>query len=219
MMKTKILLLLIGSLVIPTTQALEAKEEAGYLMKQAYLKYGSPEQAREAMMPIAKGKMGLCKMCHGADGNSVKARIPSIAGERPRYLVKRWIEIKGLKHGESKTAQRIAQRLNEEEMVALALYFSKIKRLPITYDHALAEKGKASYKDICVECHKSTGSGKPGVPMIARQKPDFIYRSLLQFRDNENWRHGSKMKEVSQDVEPIDAKAVANYAASLSGGQ
>jgi cytochrome c553 len=218
-MKTKILLLLIGSLVIPTTQALEAKEQAGYLMKQAYLKYGSPEQAREALMPVAKKRLGLCKMCHGPDGSSVKARIPSIAGERPRYLVKRWIEIKGLEHGESKTAQRIAQRINEEEMVALALYYSEIERRPVTYDRALAEKGKGNYKEICTECHKATGSGKPGVPMIARQQPDYIYRSLLQFRDNENWRHGSKMKEVSQDVEPIDAKAVAHYAASLSGAR
>ena len=218
-MKTTILLLLVGSFVIPAAHALEPKEQAGYAMKQAYLKYGSPEQAREAMMPIAKGKLGLCKICHGPDGNSVKPRIPTIAGERPRYLVKRWLEVREGTHGESQTAQRIAKRIDEQEMVALALYYSGITRKPVAYDRALAEKGEASFKDICTECHKSTGSGKPGIPMIARQQPDYLYRSLLQFRDNDSWRHGSKMKEVSQDVTPIDAKAVANYAASLSGGR
>ena len=218
-MKTNTLLLLIGSLMIPNAQALEPKQQAGYAMKQTYLKYGSPEQAREALMPVAKARLSLCKMCHGPGGNSVKPRIPTLAGERPRYLVKRWYEIRGGTHGESQTAQRIAKRLDEQEMVALALYYSGIERRPVAYDRALAEKGKAGFKKICTECHKSSGSGKPGIPMIARQQPDYLYRSLLQFRDNDNWRHGSKMKEVSQDVTPIDAKAVAHYAASLSGGQ
>ena len=217
-MKIQTLLLLIGTFAITSVDALESKERAGYAMKQAYLKYGSPEQAREALMPVAKARLGLCKMCHGPGGNSVKPRIPTLAGERPRYLVKRWYEIRDGTHSESKTAQRIAKRLDEQEMVALALYFSGIERRPVAYDRALAEKGKESFEKICVKCHKSTGSGKPGVPMIARQQPGFLYRSLLQFRDNDDWRHGSKMKEVSQKVTPIDAKAVANYAAGLDGG-
>lgn len=216
-----ITLLLLPTLLLATgAEAVDPEKKADYTLEQSYLKHGGVEQARDATQPVAKKRLALCKLCHGLGGNSAKARYPSLAGERPEYLLKRCFQIKDSGHAktdtESGTAQRMSRRWKEEEAIALSLYYSAQTRTPVAYDKDLAAQGKATFDEICAECHQKDGRGKPGIPMIAGQQPDYLYGSLLQFRDNDDWRHGSKMKIVTQELSPIAIKAVANYAASLT---
>lgn len=220
-MKTSSLTLLLASLMLSVSvDAADPFNKAGFTLEQTFLRYGGIEKAREATTPTAEGRERLCRLCHGPGGNSTNSRYPTLAGERPQYLLKRCYEIRDGGQGEhlseSKTAQRMSRRCSEDEMVALALYYSALPRKPVEYDADLAEQGKENYDAICIECHQADGRGDRETPKIAGQQPDYLYTTLLKFRDNDDWRHGSKMKEVTQKLSPIAIKAVAHYAASLA---
>lgn len=183
-------------------------------LRQTYDRHGGVQQAREQLHPLAEKKLGTCRLCHGPNGNSSRDVMPSLAGERAAYLLQRWYElIDG--HGESGTASRIARRINEQQMIALALYFSEQKRTAVDFDADLAESGKPLFDRKCSKCHLEDGHGKDGMPVIAGQQPEYMARTMLQFRENTGWRHQSNMRKPATPLSPIQVKAVANYAASL----
>jgi len=209
-------LLLIMSLAL--VQSASAGKELGVKadarLRQAYDRYGGEQQAHEQLRPIAEHKAGTCRICHGDNGNSHRSVMPSLAGERPEYLLKRWYELVD-GHGESTTATRIARRIDEQQMIALALYFSAQQRLPVTFDASLAVDGKPAYRKACKKCHGEDGRGKAGMPVIAGQQPDYMNRTLLQYRDKNGWREHSDMAPQPTKLSPIQIKAATQYAASL----
>ena len=84
-----------------------------------------PTVKRESNLPLAKigkEKASMCLGCHGssAEGNG---QYPRLAGQRADYLVNQLANFKaGLrKNGQM---QAIAKTLNEDDMQALAAYFS-----------------------------------------------------------------------------------------------
>ena len=216
-MKPRYLPLLLLLSLLPTTHAAAdtATIKAKMVLEQTYARHGGQEQAREQLMPTAESKMRLCATCHKADGNSTKPGFPTLAGQRPDYLLKRWYELKA-GHGESKTARTMVRRINEEQMIALALYFAGEIRYSPLYDDKLAGNGAEVYVSTCQECHGADGRGEPGTPIIAAQQPGYMHRTLLRFRDQSGWRHGSTMVGIPDQLSPIQIKATAHYAASLA---
>lgn len=191
------------------------RQKARDLLQDAYARYGGEQQAAAATAEIAEAKLGMCRYCHGADGNSTKSGLPSLAGERPEYLLQRMMR---LKQGdqESRTCSRSVRRLNRDQMVALAFHFSGEHRYPVDFDADLAVAGKPLFEQYCQQCHLANGSGKPGMPVIAGQQPDYLARSLVHFRDHPGWRHVDEMPPQAQRLAPVEIKAVAAYAASLA---
>ena len=183
-------------------------------MKQVYDRHGGQQQALEALQPIADKKTRTCRICHGDNGNSSRGVLPSLAGERPEYLLKRWYELKD-GHGESTTATRMAKRIDEEEMIALALFYADQKREPAKYVPDLASSGAEAYKSTCQGCHLADGRGTEIMPIIAGQQPEYMNRTMLQYRDKNGWREHSDMAPQPTKLSPIQIKAATHYAASL----
>jgi cytochrome c553 len=55
--------------------------------------------AGAADIEAVKNKAQACVACHGADGNSVTAVIPSLAGQTSRYMV---LQLRDFKEGRRK---------------------------------------------------------------------------------------------------------------------
>ena len=172
-MNPRYLLLLTALSILPTanaeTDADFTRAEARLL--QVYDRHGGRQQAREQLRPVAEHKLRTCRLCHGADGNSTRTMLPSLAGERAEYLLKRWYElIAG--HGESSTAIKMARRIDEDEMIALALYFSaqRWQAHSIHLDeHGQAIAGKISGKQT--ESHPDGTHGtKPAKTTATQQR-------------------------------------------------
>jgi cytochrome c553 len=72
----------------------------------------------------APAKANTCVGCHGADGNSLVANFPKIAGQHAAYLEK---ALKDYRDGFRKdpTMAAFARGLSDEEIKALAEYYSK----------------------------------------------------------------------------------------------
>jgi len=213
--------LLIGAGVGRGAHAGEPVDAVGEQMKaedilsHVYSLYGGEQQAREQTASLADEKAGLCRLCHGPEGNSNKIEFPSLAGERPVYLLQRLLQLKQ-GDNESKTASRIARRLNREQMVALALYFSAQTRYPVPYNPNLAARGKPLYEAICRKCHLPDGRGKPGMPILAGQQPEYIARTLVNFREHPGWRHSDEMPKRARNLDPKEIQSIAAYAACLN---
>jgi cytochrome c553 len=195
--------------------AIGEQQKAEDILHHVYSLYGGEQQAREQTAALADDKVGLCRLCHGADGNSSKIEFPSLAGERPVYLLQRLLQLKQ-GDNESRTASRIARRLSREQMVAMALYYSAQIRYPVPYDPDLAARGKPLYKAICRKCHLPDGRGKPGMPVLAGQQPEYIARTLVNFREHPGWRHSDEMPKRVRRLDPKEIQSIAAYAASLN---
>jgi len=192
----------------------DATAKADIRLRQVYDRLGGEQQARAQLRPVAENKLRTCRLCHGVDGNSSREVLPTLAGERPEYLLKRWYElIAG--DGESETASRMAKRITEDEMIALALYFSAQTRTPAEFDADLAATGKPLYAQKCRQCHNADGQGKHGMPIIAGQQPEYMSRTLLHYRQKTGWRHASEMPKTPTGLTPIEINATAHYATSL----
>ena len=79
-----------------------------------------------------KAKSTTCAACHGADGNSVTAMFPKLAGQQKDYL---FHSLKAYKSGKRKNSIMGEQvkNLTLTDMADLAAYFSKQKGLSIKY--------------------------------------------------------------------------------------
>ena len=77
-------------------------------------------------LDLGKQKAKMCVACHGVNGLSKSDDIPSIAGQGERYLIKAMNEFKS-KVRENIQMSMVAETLSEEDIKALAAYFSNIK--------------------------------------------------------------------------------------------
>ena len=110
-----------------------------------------------------------CEGCHGEDGNSTVPVIPSIAGFSYEGFLNTMdvfrendrIAIEFQRPGEPETVMNdIARLLSEEQVEALAKYFSERPFIPIrqAVDPALAERGAILHKQQCERCHTRNGA-------------------------------------------------------------
>jgi cytochrome c553 len=83
------------------------------------------------------------------------------------------------------------------------------------------EKGKEKANQICQACHGMDGNGIPGQPVwpkLAGQHPQYIYKQLMNFKNNE--RYNVQMSPMAMPLTEEEVKNLAAYYASLeqSGG-
>lgn len=83
------------------------------------------------------------------------------------------------------------------------------------------EKGKEKANQVCQACHGMDGNGIPGQPVwpkLAGQHPQYIYKQLMNFKNNE--RYNVQMSPMAMPLTEDDVKNLAAYYATLdqSGG-
>ncbi|WP_328985583.1 c-type cytochrome [Thiorhodovibrio winogradskyi] len=84
-----------------------------------------------------------------------------------------------------------------------------------------AEKGKEKASQICQACHGLDGNGVPGQPIwpkLAGQHPNYIYKQLTNFKNNE--RYNAQMSPMAMPLSDDEMRNLAAYYSGLpqSGG-
>jgi len=167
----------------------------------------------------------VCLACHGADGNSVAAANPKLAGLNEEYLYKQLSEFKS---GARKNPVMggIVKDLTDADMKNLAAYFSLQQPKPGTAkDAELARHGEKIYRGgvlgagvpACASCHGPQGKGIPTqFPRLAGQHADYIYTQLNAFRVGARANDAAKMmRTIAAKMTDADMKAVAAYIQGL----
>lgn len=159
-----------------------------------------------------------CNGCHGMDGVSSGASIPSIAGQDPEFMTRVMMEYKQGKRSAT-IMNRIAKGYKEYELRKIAQYFSRKPWRSTTGTHktALLERGRALHHKHCSECHEDIGRYRDkDVPRIAGQPPRYLYMQMMLYRDGiENLPQPSEMADKMALIDETDIKALTQLYSSI----
>jgi cytochrome c553 len=172
----------------------------------------------------------VCAACHAADGNSVAAANPKIAGQIPEYLHKQLADFKAQRGKkpvrESAIMAPMVANLSEADMKSLAAFYAGQQIKPAAAsDKDLAALGQkiwrggnaASGVPACAGCHGPSGAGMPAqYPRLSGQFAEYIAAQLKLFRDGGRANDpNGMMRGVAARMTEREIRAVAEYAAGL----
>jgi cytochrome c553 len=78
------------------------------------------------------------------------------------------------------------------------------------------EKGKEKANQICQACHGMDGNGIPGQPIwpkLAGQHPEYIYKQLMNFKNND--RYNVQMSPMAMPLTEEEVRNLSAYYATL----
>jgi cytochrome c553 len=195
--------------------------------------YGQ-ERAAGAKPDLAKAQQivtQICAACHGADGNSVAAANPNLAGQDADYIT---LQLAHFKAGirVNPTMQAMAAPLSDTDMRALGAYYAQQKPKGLAAkDPSLVKSAQKLWRGgdaanavpACAACHSPTGAGVPkNYPRLAGQYAEYTYAQLKAFKAGERGMdaggkdvNGRVMNAIAKQMSDEQMKAVADYAAGL----
>jgi cytochrome c553 len=182
-----------------------------------------PAPAKPDMAKAQQIVTTVCAACHGAEGVSVAATNPHLAGQHPEYLARQLEHFQnGLRKNPVMTA--MAATLSAADVKAVALYFSEKKPKPgVAKDKLLAELGQKVYRGgnsktglpACMSCHSPTGAGMPAqYPRLAGQYTEYTYAQLQAFTKGE--RGGEAKNAAGKTIEDSQGRIMAAVASKMS---
>jgi cytochrome c553 len=172
----------------------------------------------------------VCAACHAADGNSVAAANPKLAGQFSEYLAKQLRDFKSLEGKpplrQSAVMNGMAAALSDADMKSLAAYYAKQAYKPAAAaDKELAASGQKLWRGgdavhgipACGGCHGPAGAGIPAqFPRLAGQYAEYITAQLTAFREGKRTNDvNGVMRGVAAHMNDGQIRAVAEYAAGL----
>jgi cytochrome c553 len=194
---------------------------------------GSPEAAATVA--------NTCLACHGANGNSVNAVWPSLAGQNAAYIQKQ------LKHYHDATRNGMekdkngmlmppmAAPLTAQQIEDVAAYYSVQTPAGGEANATYWEAGKKLFHGgdkargipACAACHGPLGSGNPaaGYPQLRAQHSDYTIKQLNAYHSRTRYTVNAKGGSNGGDnaeimhaiVDRLSADDIRNLAAYVEG--
>ncbi len=164
-----------------------------------------------------------CSGCHGANGNSPAPNFPSLAGQHAEYLIS---ELKAYQTGqrESELMQPLVKDLAEADIANISVYLAKQKPAPgAVNDPGLLAFGKRIYLEgnsdtgvpSCDGCHEEGGEGSARFPRVAGQSAEYTLEQFRLYAAGKRPYGKKVMRTVAERLSEKEARAVAEYMASL----
>jgi cytochrome c553 len=174
-----------------------------------------------------KTKAGVCAACHGAEGVSMNALWPSLAGQGAPYIVAQLRNFKeGRRNNPLMNAQAMA--LSDQDMNDLAAYFAALPPASqAVKDASTVDRAEALYRGghnengvpACLACHGPAGRGMAAAayPALAGQHADYAAKTLADYASGERKADGQVqiMRTIAQRLTPEDIQALASYLQGL----
>ena len=157
----------------------------------------NPVKTNNVKEAIAAGKAAStsCNSCHGIDGNSVRAGVPSLAGLPSEYFI---TALKAYFSGQrNDTIMKVFKdALNDKEINHLAAYYASLTPKKTTASSKGHTAGKKIAAKTCAGCHGIDGnSSNPTIPGLAGQNAEYLYTAIKAYRNGQ--RTNDMMKAVA----------------------
>lgn len=214
-----------------TTQAWSGffRWTAGVAVIVAALLWADRVFAQEVQGSFAAGqtKSAVCAACHGADGNSITAEWPSLAGQHAAYLVN---QLRAFQAGDREDVlmSSFAANLTEQDMHDLAAYYEAQTIVPGGADPDLVALGERIYRSgapdrgvaACIACHGPSGKGNPlaAYPFIQGQHATYTVNTLRAYAAGTRRSDTSvnqTMRTLAARLQDDELQAVASYVQGL----
>jgi cytochrome c553 len=181
--------------------------------------------------PAGEQKAVACGACHGADGNSLAASFPKLAGLGEKYLL---TQMQHIRDGMRPVPTMIGQldNMSDQDLADIAAFYDGQSRSVEKANPTLVELGEKVYRAgvadrnvaACIACHgpRGTGNAPAGFPGLAGQHADYVAVQLKAYRKGYEDPSGrvtdgdSKiMRSNSFSLSDMEIEAVANYISGL----
>jgi len=156
-----------------------------------------------------------CTACHGAEGRSTLADIPSLAGQPKQFITTQLVMFR---EGNRKNAvmNALAAPLSNADINELGGYFAAQAPAVAGAPGADAAAGKAlTEKFGCVTCHGAELHGQQHIPRLAGQRADYLKTQLLGFKAQTRIDMDGNMTAAAQPLSAADIEALATYLSTL----
>lgn len=197
-----------------------------------------------APLVLAKGssesgaaKAVTCQACHGANGNSVIAQYPNLAGQNAVYLVRQLKAFKSNKRINSNGVMMgMSATLDDQGMEDVATYFSLQTPTGAEADPSLVDAGRKLWRagdaargiPACMACHGPSGKGNPaaGYPALRAQHAEYVLKQLTEYAEDKRYSVNEKgetdgganaaiMNTIARRLTADDMRSLASYAQGL----
>jgi cytochrome c553 len=168
----------------------------------------------------------VCGACHGANGQSVIAANPNLAGQHADYIYKQLMDFKSNKDRKNAVMMSMAQPLSADDMRSVAAHYAAQKPKPgAAANKDLVVLGQKIFRGgniatgvpACSGCHGPTGAGIPAqYPRISGQFVEYTVAQLKAFRSMERANDPNQMmRTIAARMTDQEISAVAEYLAGL----
>jgi cytochrome c553 len=172
-----------------------------------------------------KAKSATCAACHGADGNSLVATYPKLAGQHAGYIAK---QLADYKSGARKHAimSGMAAPLSDQDVQDLAAFYANQKAQVGTASQESLSLGQKIYRGgnpasrvaACMSCHGPAGSGNGPAqfPALSGQHAQYTADQLNQFKEGARANDPAAMMHTTASrMTSAEVNAVSEYLAGL----
>ena len=171
--------------------------------------YYSTQERKTKAKPAPKPEVKLlaeCNGCHGGEGNSEKATVPSIAEQDSQYIINALRAYKkGSRHHED--MNNATKELTDAQIIALASYYAQIDLKPLPPRSLTGPKDLAAK---CDRCHGERGFSQiPDNPRLAGQSETYLKTSLLAYKRGD--RSHDTMFAMAEILTLSEIEAIAHY--------
>ncbi len=175
-----------------------------YFASQKPVKRGAPAHGDPA---AGEPATAVCGGCHGANGVSVDAATPSLAGQDAQYLER---AIKAYRTTRKNWGmQRYVAGLSDKDIENIAAYYAS--QAPKAADQVPTSTQELATK--CNRCHDQAASPTMAAPKMKGQDKDYLTMALRAYRDGK--RESSTMHTMSFPY----SNAIIDSLASWYAGQ
>src|SRR6476619_1100612 len=184
-----------------------------FVLSLALLLVSSGAFAADALEEKAK----VCTACHGETGVPQLKTTPVIWGQNAGYL---FFQLRDFKSGARKNdlMSPIAASLQQEDLLPLAEYFSKLKwpnlqQTPASAD--VASKAQTAISSVgCIACHLDHFQGDGTTARLAGQQHDYLLKTMTDFRSRTR-ANNPGMSDLMNATSPDAIAALAQYLAGM----
>jgi cytochrome c553 len=163
-------------------------------------------------------KLEPCLACHGADGRSENAGVPSLGAQPSTYtLIQLFMFRERLRLSEPMNA--MAKALSDDDLQSMA---GSIAALPPPEppgdpgDAVRLDRVRALIEqNHCNICHRADFSGQENVPRLADQREDYLLKTMRDYKSGTRHGYDATMAEVLQPTSDAQLVEFAYYLSHL----
>jgi len=158
----------------------------------------------------------VCTVCHGEHGFSTTPGVPSLAGQKPAYLIVATQEYASGDRGHVEKKEML-HGLGHVDIESMAMYFAsqapELREPPPFGDPDAGEPQTA----VCGSCHGARGISKDlMVPNLAGQEPTYLVNAIKAYRSNERSHEDMVTDKSDEEIENIAAFYSVQAAGSVT---
>jgi cytochrome c553 len=174
--------------------------------------------AHPALAQSVQDRLPTCLACHGENGQSQNAGVPSLGAQQDFYVTVQLLMFRERMRVVD-PMNDMAKGLSDTDLQGFADIISKLpppQPAAGPADAARMERARALIEqNRCNFCHTPTFAGQQNVPRIADQREDYLLKALRGYKDNSRRGYDAAMADVVAPMTDDQFLDLAYYIARL----